>query len=207
MQHTYYCPKCNSKVVFGTESCADCSTQFDWQQFKPVINAREPLKQHQPKQHNSNGIQQSKKWKISQKIALLWCTIVIVLLIFGSVLWALFVNNSTMSSTITNSNAIVITATQLYEEYDANEEAANAKYKNKIIKVTGIVNEIGIDRVDTPYVILTGSGQNGLFGVQCMFNSKDELKAAHLFEGQSLTIEGICHGFGLDVTLKNCKIK
>jgi hypothetical protein len=207
MQHTYYCPKCNSEVIFGTKSCADCGTQFDWQLFKPVINARQLLKQHQPKQHNSNDIQQLTKRKISPKIALLWCAIVIVLLIFGSVLWALFVNNSPMSSTITNSNAIVITATQLYEEYNANEEAANAKYKGKIIKINGIVNEIGIDRVDTPYVILTGSGQNGLFGVQCMFSSKDELKAAQLFEGQSLTIEGICQGFGLDVILKNCKIK
>ncbi len=113
--------------------------------------------------------------------------------------------SSTTPSATPSPGAITITAAQLYAEYDANQEAANAKYRDKTIKVTGIVNEIGVDRVDTPYLVLTGG--DGLFGVQCMFSTQDLAKLAQLSIGQSLTVQGICQGFGIDVILKNCSIK
>ena len=51
------------------------------------------------------------------------------------------------------------------------------------------------------------TGDNELFGVQCMFSTKDEPELAQLSAGQSLTIQGICQGYWLDVILKDCSIK
>lgn len=208
----YYCPRCKSKIAFGTKLCADCGTPFNWQQFKPPAYSTQPpqyqqqvppqYQQHYGHEEQYNRQQPKKRGMTLGLIVLLCCA---GLIIFGGIIWSLSGGGSTTSSTTPSPGAIIITAAQLYEEYDANQEAANAKYRDKIIKVTGIVNEIGINRVDTPYVVLTSGDE--LFGVQCMFSTKDEPELAQLSAGQSLTIQGICQGYGLDVILKNCSIK
>jgi len=85
---------------------------------------------------------------------------------------------------------IEVTAQELYSAYEANQVAADAKYKDKIVRVTGIVNTIGKDILDTPYVLLTSGGQYEMFGVQCMFDKKYELELAQLIKGQTVTVQG-----------------
>jgi hypothetical protein len=205
MQHIYYCPACKSKIDFGTELCADCGTPFDWQQFQPPASSTQPPQyQQQPYVHEEqHNRQQPKKRVMTIGLIVLLCFA--GLIIFGGIIWSLSGGGSTTPSTTPSPGAIIITAAQLYAEYGADQEAANAKYRDKIIKVTGVVNEIGIDRVATPYVILTGGDE--LFGVQCLFSTKDRPELAQLSAGQSLTIQGICQGYELEVILKNCSIK
>jgi len=101
---------------------------------------------------------------------------------------------------------IKITAKQLIEEYEANEVAADAKYENKTLEVTGVVDSIGKDILDTPYVVLTDGDEWAVWGVQCMFRSKDEAQLAQMTKGQTLTIWGRCDGYLLNVILSDCSL-
>jgi hypothetical protein len=213
MERIYYCPRCKSKIAFGTASCVDCGTQFDWQQFKPPPDSAQPPQyqeqvppqpeQQQPGQAEQYIQPQTGKRILAPGLIVLLCFIGLIIL--GGIVWSLSGGGPTAPSTSPSPVTITITAVQLWVDFDSDQDAANAKYRGKVINVTGIVNEIGIDRVDTPYVLLTSA--DGLFGVQCLFSSKDELRSAQLSQGQTLTIQGICQGYDLDVVLKNCSIK
>ncbi len=101
---------------------------------------------------------------------------------------------------------IEITAVELSRDYDNNKVAADAKYEDKDLKITGIINDIGKDIMDTPYVALDGL-ETRLFGVQCMFPRNDESQLVDLSKGQSITLIGKLSGEIIgSVILKNCSI-
>lgn len=53
---------------------------------------------------------------------------------------------------------IAVTAAELWRAYDANEAAAQAKYGDHVLRVTGVVDKIDLDFLDNPIVDLkTGS--------------------------------------------------
>ena len=45
-----------------------------------------------------------------------------------------------------------VTATQMLADYEANEVAADQKYKGNMVEVSGTIKNIGKDILDTPYV-------------------------------------------------------
>ncbi len=50
---------------------------------------------------------------------------------------------------------IEVTATELYNDYKANEITANARYKGKALLITGTVSAIQSDFRDKPFIQLT----------------------------------------------------
>jgi aspartyl/asparaginyl-tRNA synthetase len=94
-----------------------------------------------------------------------------------------------------------VSAGDLYSEYKANEVAADAQYKGKTVQVTGIVDSIGKDILDTAYVTLTEGGEYEMWGVQCMFAEKYESELAQLSKGQTVTIQGKVEGYLINVLL------
>lgn len=87
-----------------------------------------------------------------------------------------------------NEPAIHVEAADLYADYEANEVGADLKYKNRLLWVEGVIQSVGKDIVDTPYVELEGSG--GLFAVQCMFPKGSEAELADLQKGKALIVVG-----------------
>lgn len=101
---------------------------------------------------------------------------------------------------------IKVSAIRLSEEYDANKVAADVKYKSKTLEISGIVNSIGKDILDTPYVTLKGR-EYSLFGVQCMFGKADEPKLATLSKGQNITLRGKVSGELVgNIVARGCQI-
>jgi hypothetical protein len=98
----------------------------------------------------------------------------------------------------------IVQATDLYDAYDANEVQADLKYKGQMLYVQGIVEKIGKDLADTPYVEL--KGPNAFFGVKCVFSRSDENRLATVRKGQNLTIKGTCNGKRMDVLLEGSDI-
>ena len=101
----------------------------------------------------------------------------------------------------------VVTASTLNSEYSANEVAADAKYKGKFVRVTGVVDTIGKDIVDSMYVTLS-TGE--LFvNVQCMLEDSEFEKAATLSKGSSVSLVGKVNGssLGLGVLIRKCVIE
>jgi hypothetical protein len=88
--------------------------------------------------------------------------------------------------------AIQVTAAQLYSDYEANEVSADLKYKDKVLSVSGTVDDISKDFGDDIYVTLTGKEFGG--DIQCYFSKDHEKEAAQLKKGQQITIKGNCEG-------------
>jgi hypothetical protein len=105
----------------------------------------------------------------------------------------------------TQESAITVSARQLYADYEANGVAADAKYKGKVLQVTGVVNTIDRDIMDKIYVTLKG---NQYFGdIQCFFAESHIGTASQLSKGQTITVKGKCDGKLMNVMLKGCIIE
>lgn len=98
-----------------------------------------------------------------------------------------------------------ISSNQLFAEYDANDIAADKKYKGQILEVSGSVRDISRDILDNIYVTLK-TGEYQVFSIQCFFADNFEDRAAGLRPGQYLQIRGRCDGKFGNVMLKDCLI-
>lgn len=107
---------------------------------------------------------------------------------------------------VTEPSGIPVSAVQLYSAYKDNEVAADAQYEGKILDITGVVESIGKDILDTPYVTLTDGSEWAVWGVQCMFSKKDEATLAQLSKGQTITVRGKCDGYLVNVIVRNCTV-
>ncbi len=81
-----------------------------------------------------------------------------------------------------------LSANQLYSEYHNNEVAADAKYKGKVVIVSGTIQDIRKDIMDNAYIVIGGRGF--LDGVQCTFTKGEESSVARLSKGERVTIKG-----------------
>jgi hypothetical protein len=97
-----------------------------------------------------------------------------------------------------------LSAAQLFAEYEANEVAADVKYKDKVALISGVVDDIGKDFLDTPYITLVG-GQ--FWGVQCMFADKEVPGLAKLSKGDTVSVKGKVDGMLVNVLIRGCTLQ
>ena len=93
-------------------------------------------------------------------------------------------------------------ARRLAREYDANEVAADMKYKRKRVLVAGTVSSINKDILNSPFVTLVGYEASDL---NASFSRSDAGTLASLKKGQSVSF--VCDASGLsvgDVMLTDC---
>jgi hypothetical protein len=97
-----------------------------------------------------------------------------------------------------------LTAQDLYAAYNANEVAADEKYKGKKLLVTGVVESINKNGFDDIYVVLDVDGY--FKSIHCAI--QNEKAAAKLYKGNQYVFLGTCTGlFMQSVFLKNCTIQ
>lgn len=113
---------------------------------------------------------------------------------------------STSASSTDKSTPIAVTAPVLVADYEANEIAADRKYKGQILEITGVVDSIGKDILDSMYVTLDSDERFGITNVQCFFDKSEETNLAALSKGRSLTVRGRCDGKFGNVLIKECAI-
>ena len=92
----------------------------------------------------------------------------------------------------------------MFRQYSANEVNADNHYKDHPATVSGNIVSIGKDFLDTPYIVVGGSGL--LDGVQCMFDRNNN-PIASLTKGQNVTVHGTVKGKMMNVILENCSIR
>lgn len=96
---------------------------------------------------------------------------------------------------------LTIPASDLFLAFEANENAANEKYLNKVVEVTGLVREVKVNEAGFPVVVLETDDM--MFGIICEFESKESLPK-DVQVGALITIKGVCNGKLLDVVLNRC---
>jgi len=98
---------------------------------------------------------------------------------------------------VENEKCLVIKPADLYKEYSADENKANAKYLNKAIEVNGAITEV--DKTNGLLLILDAGDPTG--GIQCAMRDT----TINITKGSNVTIRGICSGYLLpNVSLTDC---
>lgn len=96
-----------------------------------------------------------------------------------------------------------ITAVKLYEAFAKDEQAAGKLYTNKVLEITGTIQEAKISDTNASLLLSAGDGQMG--GVNCSLAPGQT--AGKLTTGQTVHIKGRCTGFLMDVNLVDVVIK
>jgi len=102
------------------------------------------------------------------------------------------------------SAAIEVTVKELASAYETDEEIADARFRNKILKVTGLVKRIEVkDTLDIRYVTLSDE-KNLLQSIRCMFDKGHEDELNQLRKGQMVTVQGKFGGSIVQLGMRHC---
>lgn len=93
---------------------------------------------------------------------------------------------------------------KLHKDYEDNAIAADEKYKDKVIQITGKVDDIFREAMGHPYV--TFKVDDYFAHVQATFSKDEESNIAKLKKGQTITVRGRCKGKICGVHLNDCMI-
>ena len=101
------------------------------------------------------------------------------------------VQTPSVDNTTSVSPDYVLTAETLYAAYKENKIAADMKYRDKIIVVSGAVRTIGEDVMGKPYVLLLICGNEYLIGgVQCYFSKGKKHWLMSLSKNDQVCVRG-----------------
>lgn len=85
-----------------------------------------------------------------------------------------------------------VSSQQIYKEYQENEVAADLKYRDKYIKVTGYL--ISFDKTLGRSYCYIGSPDDLIGEVRCLMSEEFIKQSGSFQKGQSMWVEGICKG-------------
>ncbi len=95
----------------------------------------------------------------------------------------------------------------LHTAFQSNAEAADAKYRGKMLKLTGLLYRTVInDNLDVAYIILTSAKKFGDWKVSCTFSKQQEGELRRLDEGSMVTVQGKYDGYRVNVQMRDCVI-
>ncbi|MFC1940134.1 hypothetical protein ACFLXO_05565 [Chloroflexota bacterium] len=103
--------------------------------------------------------------------------------------------------------AIELSIEELIEAYATDPAAADAKFVDQILKVTGAVDRLVLqENLDIRYITLTNAEGNLLQNVRCMFSRAHDPELSGLTQGQIVTVQGEFDGSVINLRLKDCAI-
>ncbi len=97
--------------------------------------------------------------------------------------------------------ALKVDAAKLTTDYENNELRANQEYLDKVIDVTGEINEATKNQKGETVFTLKGTDMGGVI---CTLEGD---APAEIKSGTAVTIKGICTGYLTDVVLVRCKVQ
>jgi len=122
--------------------------------------------------------------------------VVLIILVAGIGVAAYLWNKA--PETVDNKTAVSISAADLSNAFLQDEQAANSRFLNKVLSVTGTVTAVDSNQDGNTVILLAGSGP--LSDVQCSMR-EGNLKVE---KGETVTVKGFCHGYTMSVLLSEC---
>ena len=111
----------------------------------------------------------------------------------------LYMYNKPLESMSSQKAEITISAADLYQAFDTDEQAANTTYLGKVIQVSGTIESISAGDDASTNILLNAGDAMG--GVICRLDAS----SSDVFqEGQQVVLRGQCTGKLLDVELARC---
>jgi len=93
---------------------------------------------------------------------------------------------------------VVITAGDLVQEFEMNEEGANENFLDRIIQVEGEVAAISTSNGNS---LITLNAPNAIGTVVCNMDASQNKKVLGIEKGSVIQVRGVCTGFLMDVML------
>lgn len=115
---------------------------------------------------------------------------------------AYFMYNKPHADLTAGQAAYTLSAAELMAHFELNEAAANEKYLDQVLEVTGTVAE-NTATADGGRVVLLREA-DALTGVSCAFLPEAAAGVADATPGTNLTLRGVCAGMLMDVNLSRC---
>ena len=138
-----------------------------------------------------------------------WLGTFLLFLILGAYGYYLF--NKPHPSAADAAVAFTITADSLFVQYQDDEHAADQRYLNKVIMVSGKLNEIKHSGSSEIWILSAqssapggGVGSSPGGGINCQLFPGDKMPSSRPKPGDLVTIKGRCTGFLMDVDLADC---
>ncbi|MFC2056873.1 hypothetical protein ACFLTO_04840 [Chloroflexota bacterium] len=102
--------------------------------------------------------------------------------------------------------AMELTIEELTSAYIAEGEAANARFANQILRITGVVERIEVKETLGIYYFTLNSAEENLLlqSVRCVFDKIDEPELSQLAIGETVTVQGKYDGSIIDLSLRDC---
>ena len=98
-----------------------------------------------------------------------------------------------------------LTAVTLLEDFNKDETAANKKYVDKVITVSGKVSEVKIEPTGQATVILDSG--DPMAAITCSFYDDEARSLKKIKKGDEIVVKGKCTGKLMDVVLNKCSIE
>ena len=103
---------------------------------------------------------------------------------------------------------VTVTSVNISKEYSENEVAADAKYKGKLIEISGKIYSIDNGISDNEIIIRLSDGKYDINNSWCYMNESEREKAIALKKGQQVTLIGKGDSATMSSpVLKDCIIK
>lgn len=148
----------------------------------------------------SDGTQKKPLWKNKW----FWIGTIIVLVILSQIGGNTTSPEAAAEATFPTAE-IVVSPQVYYDDYDGNEVAADAKYKGKVIELTGEVEDVSKSLGSVYVNIKVPSDPTGLLGIRCELENESD--AATISKGSIITLVGEGSGKLMFPRLSDCVIK
>jgi hypothetical protein len=102
---------------------------------------------------------------------------------------------------------VIVSADALLQEFQKDPAAADDKYADKYLELTGVVERTGEDRFGQPFVVLHGGDENAKLKIECFFTptgDRDEARIKRLTKGRTITLRGEYEGQVSNIQLQDC---
>lgn len=103
-------------------------------------------------------------------------------------------------------NVLKVPLRTLLAEYKDNELRGDAKFKGKIVQVSGTAGDVKKDLLGSAFVIVGTGAALEIPQVQCFFDEKNEKRIAALSKGDPITVRGRVEGLMMNVLMKDCEL-
>ncbi|MCB0515937.1 MAG: hypothetical protein R2798_03915 [Chitinophagales bacterium] len=130
--------------------------------------------------------------------------ILLLLLVIGGGV-AYFMYNKPHTNTATAKADFQLNAGDLFNAFQADENASNAKYLDKVIQVKGKVQNQKLEDNGVYTIYLETSDMMG-GTVSCQMAADQAEKLTRVKKGDEVGINGICTGYLMDVVMVRCSL-
>lgn len=98
---------------------------------------------------------------------------------------------------------LTVTAVELMADFNTDETAANAKYLDKVIAVSGQVQSVNEQNGVTTIIL---EAEDEMAAIMCELDTLTPTGRTDFAPGETITVKGICAGKTIDIVLVRCVV-